>query len=101
MSKFLTICFFAVSITALPAGAADTDAGQETFTTYCQSCHGADGVGLLPQSPDFTLGERLEYPDMALLESVKGGKGIMPAMGSMLSEQQLLDTIAFIRTLRR
>ena len=101
MKKSIVILGLSATICAFPAISADVGAGQDIFAKNCQSCHGPDGKGVLPQAPDFSVGERLQNTDLALASSVKSGKGIMPAMGAMLSEEQILNTIAYIRTLQQ
>ena len=39
--------------------------------------------------------------DFALLESVRRGKNIMPAFAGVLRDREILDVIAYLRTLRR
>lgn len=98
VGKFcLAVVFIGVSG---PIWAADLNDGQDVYAMNCQSCHGANGSGMIPGTPDFTMGERLSKPDTALLESVRYGKGVMPALGGTLSNEEILDAIAFIRTLR-
>jgi len=88
-----------------PARGADTPdlaAGQEIFEEFCAACHGFDGTRIIPQAPNFSDGESLEKEDPELLASIRDGKGdIMPLWSSDLNEQQMLDVLGYIRTLRR
>jgi mono/diheme cytochrome c family protein len=88
-----------------PARGADTPdlvSGQDIFEEYCAACHGYDGIRIIPQAPNFADGESLEKETLVLLASIRDGKGeIMPLWSNDLSEQQMLDVLAYIRTLRR
>ncbi len=80
----------------------DLASGQEIFEEYCAACHGYDGIRIIPEAPNFSDGESLEKEDPDLLTAIRDGKGeIMPLWSSDLSEQQMLDVLAYIRTLRR
>lgn len=85
----------------LPGGAADVFRGEQLYVGYCAGCHGADGKGVLPGTPDFTRGMVLMKPDAMLVATLKAGKGAMPAFLGILTEPALLDVIAHLRTLQR
>lgn len=84
-----------------PAPAADIFKGAETYRQYCAVCHGPDGRSVLVGAPNFAGGERLLRPDLELLASVRAGKGAMPAFQGILSNRQIMDVIAHLRTLQR
>ncbi|HHH36941.1 MAG TPA: cytochrome c [Gammaproteobacteria bacterium] len=84
-----------------PAGAANMEKGRQIYVRHCQQCHGARGQGQIPGAPDFARGERLLQPDVRLAESIRNGKGVMPAYRALLKDEDLLDVIAYLRTLRR
>ncbi len=86
---------------ASPAGAADLARGSQTYALHCAPCHGPAGQGGIPGAPKFNRGERLMQSDFALLESVRRGKNIMPAFAGVLRDREILDVIAYLRTLRR
>ena len=71
------------------------------FNNYCVSCHGQNGVAAHPLAPNFQRGEKLFVSDLILVESIRKGKEAMPAFNGILTEQQILDVIAYIRTLIR
>ena len=80
--------------------AADVFKGQKIYETYCESCHGARGRGGMPGAPNFTRGQALLRPDPALLSSISDGRNAMPGYRGVLDTYQMLDVIAYIRTLR-
>ncbi len=85
---------------AAPALAADLMRGQQVYMVHCVSCHGPRGLSVSPGTPSFAKGEGLGQPDMMLMQSVKVGKKGQPPFFGILSDQQILDSLAYIRTLR-
>lgn len=83
------------------AYAADPGKGAQIYATHCLSCHGRDGVSVMPGAPNFARSEGLMRPDAALLTSIKAGKNAMPAYVGILSDQDIFDVIAYLRTLGR
>ena len=88
------------SVLCSVALAADPSAGSRIYIKHCQSCHGADGKASFPGAPDFSRGEKLMQPDYLILNTIKKGLGIMPAYEGLYSDEELLDVIAYLRTLR-
>jgi cytochrome c6 len=77
--------------------------GKDTFTARCVMCHAADGTG----SP---MGKNLKVPNLRtaivqkkrnaeLTQVVSQGKANMPAFGTVLSEDEIKDVVAYVRTL--
>jgi cytochrome c6 len=86
----------------LPAAhAADVFKGREVYRKQCSICHGPAGVGTMAGAPDLSRGEGLLQPDPALLGSIKAGMNAMPGYIGILSDRDILDVIAFMRTLMR
>ena len=81
------------------SSAADMVNGGKLYAKYCASCHGTDGVNVMPDAPNFAISERLLRPDNFILVSIKEGNNAMPAFQGMLSDQEILDIISFLRTL--
>lgn len=97
---------------AMPAG--DAAAGEGKFQATCSPCHGPDAKGLPNLGKDMTTSEFISgSSDAELLAFIKTGRppgdpanttGVdMPAKGGnpALSDQDLADIIAFIRTLEQ
>jgi mono/diheme cytochrome c family protein len=87
-------------LTALsgPLCAADVFKGKTVFETYCEICHGDNGQGQIPGTPNFTRGERLIQSDVSLFESISAGRNAMPGFRGILTENEILDAITYIRT---
>jgi len=79
--------------------AADIIKGGNLYAAHCAACHGASGVSVMPGAPSFARNERLLQPDMTLLATIKAGKNIMPSFQGILSDRDILDIIAHLRTL--
>jgi cytochrome c6 len=85
---------------AAAAHAGDTARGAELYRQHCASCHGAGGRPVLPNAPDFTRHTALLKPDLALLASIRRGRGAMPAYDGVLRDRDILDVVSHLRTLR-
>lgn len=82
------------------AGAADILRGRDIYGTHCAQCHGRGGVSVLPGAPSFARGENLMKPDVMLLAQIRTGRNVMPAFQGILSDRDILNVIAFLRTLQ-
>ncbi|MBI4459279.1 MAG: cytochrome c [Acidobacteria bacterium] len=110
MKHFLTftvtiLTLFVLSGNALAEG--DAQAGKAVFDTKCKACHGADAKGnpaiakvMKATLPDMTSKEFQGKPDDEFKKQINEGSGKMkPVKG--LSDQQIADVIAFIRSLAK
>jgi cytochrome c6 len=82
------------------AQAADPMKGAKLYNERCSNCHGPRGVPTMPGVPDFSRNQRLMQSDLTLIKTISVGKGMMPAFQGLLSEQEILDVIAYLRTLQ-
>ncbi len=53
----------------------------------------------MPGAPNFAQDEGLMSPDGTLFISIQSGKAAMPAYRGVLSNQDILNVIAYLRTL--
>ena len=97
----LTAALTAVLMIALPSlsQAGDVFNGKQIYKDHCAICHGASGVAEVGNAPDFSRGEGLMQADVSLLEKVSNGKNAMPGYRGMLTDQEILDVISYIRIL--
>lgn len=83
------------------AAAADIGRGGELYGRYCTNCHGHDGRPVLPGAPDLSRPTSLLKPDPELLLSIRSGRGAMPAYQGLMRDREILDVVAYLRTLLR
>ena len=77
-------------------------AGADTYKAKCQMCHGADGLGATPAGksmkvPPFNASK---MSDADMIAETKAGKGKMPAFAGKLTDPQIKDVVAYIKTLK-
>jgi mono/diheme cytochrome c family protein len=89
----------ALLLAAAPA-AADPNRGGDLYRRHCAVCHGPNGKPVLPNAPDFTQPTALMKPNLVLLGTVRSGRGAMPAFEGRLRDAEILDVVAYLRTLR-
>ncbi len=93
-------CSLGLLVWAVSAHAADTRKGASLYNQYCTDCHGQRGKPNMPGVPDFSRNQRLMQSDLALVKTISIGKGMMPAFQGRLTENDILDVIAYLRTLQ-
>jgi disulfide bond formation protein DsbB len=99
---------------AAPVSLGDPAAGKEQYDLICIACHGPTGEGIEGLGKPFTTSEFLrERSDEEMIAFVKTGRpsgdplnttGIdMPPKGGnpALTDDQILDIIAYVRTLQK
>ena len=80
--------------------------GADTYKAKCMMCHAADGSGNTPagkamKAVPFSSPDLVKASDADLIAATKTGKGRMPAYSSRLTDAQIKDVIAYIRTLQK
>lgn len=93
----MALCLLAMLYSITPVNAADPNKGSEIFRQHCVTCH-APGRPM-PGTTDFLQGRSLFQPDPVLLEKIKTGRNAMPAYNGILSDIDILNIIAYLRTL--
>ncbi|MCY4475622.1 MAG: cytochrome c [Chloroflexi bacterium] len=93
--------------------------GERIYVTYCASCHGQSGEGephwnvkksdgTLPPPPLNGSGHTWHHGDGTLYKQVKLGGGYldlpgfksgMPAFGEQLSDREIVDVLAYVKSL--
>ena len=91
--------FLALGLMTKVSFAADTARGAELYVIHCATCHGATGISVMPDAPNFAQNESLVQPDISLLIAIKSGKNAMPAYQGILKDTDILDLIGYLRTL--
>lgn len=100
-------------------GTTSYELGQRTYNTLCASCHGSNGEGQFPDAPyepDVTGrygapphnadGQLWQQDDDTIIKVIREGGMqnpleyyVMPAMGSMLSDEEIQAVVAYIKTM--
>lgn len=89
-----------------PAFGADLAKGKKVYTDKCLKCHGEKGRGDGPKAEDLEKkpadytdkAKMAKFTDADLKKAVKEGKKPMPAFGKKLTDEQIDDVTAYIRT---
>ena len=78
--------------------AGDPIKGRSLYENRCSGCHGMEGTPQVAGIPNFKMGEGLMKPDQHLLTFIQNGKGVMPGFKGVISDAEIRDIIAHIRT---
>ena len=107
----LVACAGGASQAAAPSEAhiGDPIAGEKIFASACAGCHGLKGEGVPGMSQDMTQSQLIDTKtDQELVEFIKlgGVPGEPPVMlpkggAPSLSDQNLVDIVAYIRSLQK
>lgn len=81
------------------ATASDINAGRDLYRRHCLQCHGANGAPNMAGAPDFSRGQGLMRSDKSLHQRIKTGRNACPGYFGILKDQEILDVVAYIRTL--
>jgi len=100
MDKRLAAALASLAL-VVPAQAADIAHGGQLYAMHCANCHGPAGQGIFPGTPKLNRGERMMQSDLALLDTLRRGKNAMPGYLGVMRDKDLLDVIAYLRTLQR
>jgi mono/diheme cytochrome c family protein/glucose/arabinose dehydrogenase len=78
------------------------DRGREVYRNICQACHQPDGRGQEKLAPSLiasplALAENPEIPARILLNGKEGPIGLMPPIGSALTDDQIASVLTYVR----
>jgi cytochrome c6 len=101
-SKVILFAVALLSVLAVPARAQD---GAGVYKSKCAMCHGADGkgdtaVGKSMKLRDLGSADVQKQTDAELIEITTNGKGKMPGYKGKLSDAQIKQVVAYIRTFK-
>ncbi|WP_310498558.1 cytochrome c [Sandarakinorhabdus sp.] len=101
MNKLLLLIALiaAPALAAKPVKPASPHPGEQVYREVCQACHmanagGGIGAGRIPALAGNESLEDADYPIMV----VTGGKGAMPWFRGSLTDQQIADVVAYVRS---
>jgi len=103
MTKNLPVIpmFLSLLLLLAPTGAVlagDPIKGRPLYIDRCSGCHGLNGASHVGYIPNFKLGEGLMKPDQEIIAFVKKGKGVMPGFNGILTDTEIRDILAYVRT---
>ncbi|WP_051979540.1 c-type cytochrome [Edaphobacter aggregans] len=80
--------------------------GADTYKAKCAMCHAADGSGNTPagkamKANPFNSPDVVKMSDAELIAVVTDGKAKMPGYKGKLTDAQIKDVVAYIRTLQK
>jgi cytochrome c6 len=106
MKKFVSGIALAGLVCLASTGvfAQDKANGEKVYKAKCASCHGADGkgetaTGKMTKARDICSDEVKKESDAAWTDIVAKGKNKMPAYGKQLTDTDVKDVIAYMRSL--
>ena len=93
---------------ATPAPAAQSTAaedGRNVFIANCTGCHGKNADANTPAGkawhvPDLHSAQVQSMGDQQLLQIIHEGRGKMPAWGGLLSQTDIENVLAYVRSLK-
>jgi mono/diheme cytochrome c family protein len=105
----LTLGPEAVATVPAATSARQEHPGQRTYLQYCSPCHGQKGrgdgpaaVAFHPPPADYTNPDGIpKMTDEQVMEVITKGRGAMPAWGAILTREQLVPLVAYLRELSR
>lgn len=84
----------------ITANVSNAGAARLYAANACAGCHGAEGKGVVKDSPDFSSAEwQKKKSDAQIAEDIEKGKlPKMPGYGEQLSDEEIKALVAHIRT---
>ncbi|MBI5286107.1 MAG: cytochrome c [Deltaproteobacteria bacterium] len=93
----ITLLLQGVGYAGEKKGGVNITRGKGVYHERCAVCHGIDGNAVLPLSPSFAKGERLDKTDEELLQTIRHGKNMMPAWKEILTDDELKEVLMYAR----
>ena len=109
MNYIAMIALAAFAAAQPPASKGSADLGKKIFTAKCTTCHGRDGKGVAsmaklfkvdPEKMNWTSSVNQGKTDAELKTTITNGNGKMPSFKGKLSDGDMANVIAFIRSLQ-
>ncbi len=106
MTQILRAAAMILLSASIAAPAFAQSSGVANYKAKCAMCHGSDGQATSPMAKNmkilsFKAPAMVKASDAQLIGSTTNGKGRMPAYKGKLSDAQIKDVVAYIRTLQK
>jgi cytochrome c6 len=102
---FVIALISAVVLGETTRSATDTGAGKKIYATNCVTCHGPDGkgssMGRATGVKDLHSPEVVKMTPAQMKRVISNGKGNMPPWKGQLSDAQITEVMAFVRSLQK
>ena len=103
MKKIIVWAFFALFASAPTLAAGDAAAGKAK-SAICASCHGADGIAVIPGYPNLK-GQNAQYIESSLKayknkQRSGGNSAVMQPMAAMLNDADMANLAAYYSTMK-
>lgn len=103
MKKMIGLAVVALFASAPTLAAGDAAAGK-TKSAICASCHGADGIAVIPGYPNLK-GQNAQYIESSLKayknkQRSGGNSAVMQPMAAMLSDTDMANLAAYYSTMK-
>jgi len=79
---------------------ADMGKAKQNYERYCAACHGFNGMSSTAGVPNLRMNQGLMQPDIQIVQKLKMGSTKKPPMLGIMNDQELLDVVAYTRTIR-
>jgi mono/diheme cytochrome c family protein len=104
--RLMTGITLAAMMAASTTAAFAQGSGADDYKAKCAMCHGADGLaanamGKMYKIPPFNSPDVVKASDADLIAATKNGKGKMQGFAGKLTDPQIKDVVAYIRTLQK
>lgn len=106
MKRYFRLALIGIIVMFTAQAVLAQGSGADTYKSKCAMCHAADGSGNTPagkatRTPPFSAAEMLKMSDADFIADTKNGKDKMPAYSGKLSDLEIKDVVAYIRTLQK
>ena len=106
MMQSVRIAVLSLIAASLAIPAIAQQPGAATYKAKCAMCHGADGTGNTPVGKAMKVRslkspEDIKATDAELFRDTKSGVGKMQGYAGKLTDAQIADVVAFIRSLQK
>ncbi|MDD9177843.1 MULTISPECIES: c-type cytochrome [Aliivibrio] len=103
MKKIIGLAFVALFASAPTLAAGDAAAGKAK-SAICASCHGADGIAVIPGYPNLK-GQNAQYIESSLKayknkQRSGGNSAVMQPMAAMLNDADMANLAAYYSTMK-